>query len=53
MATGNIREPNQRRLLRIPLSGGPSETAHPNRPGKRTRFLLRPHFVLSEEIEKK
>ncbi len=54
MATGNIREPNQRRLLRIPLSGGPSETVlTQTAPGSvQCAFSGARICVLSEEIEK-
>ena len=54
MATGNIREPNQRRLLRIPLSGGPSETVlTQTAPGEvQCAFSGARICVLSEEIEK-
>ena len=54
MATGNIREPNKRRLLRIPLSGGPSETVLPltGPGGVQCAFSGARICVLSEEIEK-
>ena len=54
MATGNIREPNKRRLLRIPLSGGPSETVlTQTAPGQvQCAFSGARICVLSEEIEK-
>ena len=54
MATGDIREPSKRRLLRIPVSGGPSEPVLTlTAPGEvQCAFFGARICVLSEEIEK-